>query len=73
MNSGKAAGAIGIVAVKHIKEWIAGADEEECPTYVEEWRMVLDLVKYCFTNNAEDAPRAFEIEILALIPKDIIS
>ena len=33
----------------------------------------LDLVEYCFTNNAEDAPRAFQIGILGLIPKDITS
>ena len=56
-----------------IKEWMPGAEDEECPTFVEEWRMVLDLVEYCFTNNAEDAPRAFKIGILALIPKDITS
>ena len=35
--------------------------------------MVLDLVEYCFTNNAEDAPRAFEIGILSFIPNDITS
>jgi hypothetical protein len=35
--------------------------------------MVLNLVEHCFTNNAEDAPRAFEIGTLALMPKDITS
>jgi len=35
--------------------------------------MVLDLVHYCFVNNAKDSPKAFEIGILALIPKDITS
>ena len=34
---------------------------------------ILDLVEYCFTNNAEDASRAFEIGLLALIPKNITS
>jgi hypothetical protein len=31
--------------------------------------MVVKLVEYCFINDAEEAPRAFEIGILALIPK----
>jgi hypothetical protein len=35
--------------------------------------MVLKLVEYCFINDAEEAPRAFEIGILALIPKDVTS
>ena len=35
--------------------------------------MVLKLVQRCFTNDAKDAPKAFEIGILALIPKDITS
>jgi hypothetical protein len=35
--------------------------------------MVLDLVEHCFTNNAEDAPRAFEIGMLALTSKDVTS
>ena len=35
--------------------------------------MVLKIVEYCFTNEAKDAPKAFEIGILALIPKDITS
>jgi hypothetical protein len=71
MNSGKAAGATG-TAVQHVKEWMAGAEDEEHPTHVKEWRMVLDFVECCFTNNA-DAPRAFEIGTLALMPKDVTS
>jgi hypothetical protein len=35
--------------------------------------MVLDLAEHCFTNNAEDAPRAFEIGMLALTSKDVTS
>jgi hypothetical protein len=72
MNTGKAAGASGI-AVEHLKEWMKGAEDEETPTYTKEWAMVLKLVEYCFTNDAKDAPKAFEIGILALIPKDITS
>jgi hypothetical protein len=72
MNSCKAAGATG-TAVEHVKEWMAGAEDNEHPTCIKEWRMVLDLVECCFTNNAEDAPRAFEIGALALMPKDVTS
>jgi exonuclease III len=72
MNTGKAAGASGITA-EHLKEWMEGAEDEETPTYTKEWRMVLKLVAYCFTNDAKDAPKAFEIGILTLIPKDITS
>jgi hypothetical protein len=73
MNSGKAAGASGI-AVEHLKEWMKGAEDDEIQTsYTKEWAMVLKLVEYCFINDAKDAPKAFEIGILALIPKDITS
>jgi hypothetical protein len=44
MNSGKAAGATGM-AVKHVKEWLAGAEHGEHTAQVEEWRMALDLVE----------------------------
>jgi hypothetical protein len=73
MNSCKAAGATG-TAVQHVKEWMAGAEDDEHPTCIKEWRMVLDLVECCFTNDAEDAPsRTFEIGALALMPKDVTS
>ena len=62
MNSDKAAGVTGI-ALKYMKEWMAGAEDEECPTYIKQRRMVLDVVECCLTNNAEDAIRAFEIGI----------
>jgi hypothetical protein len=52
---------------------LAGAEDKEHPVHVEEWRMVLDLVEHCFTNNAEDAPREIEIGMLALTPKDVTS
>jgi hypothetical protein len=35
--------------------------------------MVLKLAECCFTNDAEDAPKAFESKILASIPKDVTS
>ena len=53
---------------------MAGAEDKECPTCVEEWRMVLNLVEHCFINdNAEDVRRDFEIGVLALMPKDVMS
>ena len=42
MSNCKAVGATGIAA-EHIKEWMAGAEDEEGPTYIKEWRMVLIL------------------------------
>ena len=73
MNSGKAAGASDMT-VEHLKEWMEGAEDEEIPTHTKkEWAMALKLVEHCFTNDAKEAPRAFEIGILALIPKDITS
>jgi hypothetical protein len=50
-----------------------GAADKENPRYVEEWKLVVKLVRYCFENDAENMPRAFEVGILALIPKDITS
>jgi hypothetical protein len=35
--------------------------------------MVLKLAEHCFTNDDEDASKAFEIGILALILKDVTS
>jgi hypothetical protein len=72
MHSGKSGGPTEI-CVEHIKEWMRGAKDEKNPRYQDEWRMVLDIVEYCFMNNAVDMPRAFEIGILALIPKDVTS
>ena len=59
--------------MEHIKEWMIGATDEENPRYVEEWKLVMKLVRYCFENDAENMPKAFEVGILALIPKDVTS
>jgi hypothetical protein len=72
MKNGKSAGATGMT-VEHVKEWMAGTEDEVCPTHIEEWKMVMDLVKCCFTNNAKEALRAFGVGMLALTPKDITS
>ncbi len=72
LHSRKAGGVTGI-RVEHIKEWMIGATDEENPRYVEEWKLVMKLVRYCFENDAKNMPRAFEVGILALIPKDITS
>jgi hypothetical protein len=50
-----------------------GTVDQKTPRYLVEWEMVLKLVEYCLINDAEEAPRAFEIGILALIPKDVTS
>ena len=51
MHSGKSGGPTEI-RVEHLKEWMNGAEDEKNPRYQDEWKMVLDLVGYCFTNNA---------------------
>jgi hypothetical protein len=51
-----------------------GNIRRENPRYLGEWEMVLKLVEYCFIYDTEEAPRAFEVGILALmIPKDVTS
>ena len=61
------------MSVEHLKEWMEGAEDDESPTRTKEWAMVLKLGQRCFASDGKDAPKAFKIGILALIPKDITS
>jgi hypothetical protein len=47
---------------------------QEISRRVGEMVLALKLEEYCFINDAEEAPRAFEVGILlALIPNDVTS
>ncbi len=67
MKLNKAPGASGIKA-EHLKAWMEGATKEDERTYVDEWNMVVKLVKMAFSGD--DIPSSFCNGILVLIPKN---
>ena len=68
MKLNKAPGASGIKA-EHLRTWMEGATKEnEQRTHVDEWNMVVKLVKMAFSGD--DIPSSFCNRILVLIPKN---